>query len=57
MKYILTLMLFVTSLFSHVRFESHLHFLNSFHLTDFLLLLINMIAVIFIYKYFQKEIH
>jgi len=55
MKYILTLMLLVTSLFAHERFESHLHFLNSFHLIDIFLIFINMIAAISIYKYFKKE--
>jgi len=55
MKYILTLMLFVTSLFAHGKFESHLHFFNNLHMGDFLLLLMSLIAGVFIYKYLKKE--
>jgi hypothetical protein len=55
MRYILTFTFLFTGLLAHGKFENHLHFLNSLHMGDFLLLLISLIASVSIYKYFKKE--
>ena len=55
MRYILTFTFLFTSLLAHDKFENHLHFLNSLHMGDFILLLISFIVSVSIYKYFKKE--
>ena len=48
LKYIVIMQLFISGVFAHGVSGDHLHFLNSFHVLDFILLVGGVIASYFI---------
>lgn len=55
MKYLLSFLFFLTSLFSHGTTESHPHFFSTLHIEPFTLLIVGLIAVVSLYKYMNRE--
>ncbi len=54
-KYILSIQLFLTSLFAHNEGAVHAHFFTNLHVEDFTLILIVFIAGFMLFKHFYKE--
>ncbi len=54
MKYILISQLFLLNMFAHGVTEHHSHIFGTFHIVDFLLLLVGVVTGFYIFKYFFK---
>ncbi len=57
MKYLLSFLFLLTSLFAHGTGENHLHFFTALHIESFTLLIVGFIAAVSIYKYKNREIN
>ena len=55
MKFLLTFLLFLTTLFAHGSEQVHSHFFSSLHLIDFTLVAVGSIVLFSTYKFFKKE--
>jgi len=55
MKYILSFLFFLSSLFAHTTGENHPHFFSTMHIESFTVLIVGFIIVAALYKYIKKE--
>lgn len=54
LRYILLVQLFLSGAFAHGIGGDHIHFLNSFHAIDFILLIIGSVGLYFLYRKLDK---
>lgn len=55
LKYILLIQLFISGLFAHSGDGNHLHIFNSWHLGNYVLVLVSVVAGFGLFNYFMKE--
>lgn len=55
MRYLLIFLVLFSSLFAHGGDGEHIHFFSTWHVEDFVILLVSLIIGLSLYRYFSKE--